>query len=511
MISIGIENFLMIQQTFIKFDDGLTVISGESGSGKSTIIDALCWCIGIENKRTKKVSNAFVTIQLPHDKCIARKSDDSGKSIFFINQKRVFKRDVLAMINHDIIICRQDNRLSFSLENDLRETIDEMIENKLLLLELKESFERFKFMQNKLNALNNIVNEDIEYIKQAIHEISELNLQGDDEDNLITARREQIERLKSYESLQKAREIFMNENTALISQLTNISKCLNSNSPSILDLQQRVDNVIYELQDVYDTIDDIVHNTQLNEDSIHQIDTKLSKIRFIAKKYRVNSIDLIELKQEYENKLHISLNLESEKLQLTEELKLAENELIKIANIVNDIRMSICGKIAYDINSHLRDMKMNDITMQFIFKNKSWTENGNIAIQLHTSNHRILSGGEMSRLLLAIKIATAKVNVPIIFDEIDIGVGGATAHIIGEKLKSLAAICQVIVVTHQAQVAAHSTHHILVSKNNNTATIEVLSNDSQVKEIARMISGQKTTNESIIAAKKLIEDVKSLS
>ena len=122
--SISIENFLVIDNLKLDLRKGLTVISGESGAGKSTVIDAICWCLGIENKRTKGLSNAIITIEFPKQK-IKRISDKNGKTNFYINGKKVNKKDISS--DDLITICRHDNRLSFSLDDDFRYIVDSIL------------------------------------------------------------------------------------------------------------------------------------------------------------------------------------------------------------------------------------------------------------------------------------------------------------------------------------------------------------------------------------------------
>ena len=221
-----------------------------------------------------------------------------------------------------------------------------------------------------------------------------------------------------------------------------------------------------------------------------------------------NSIDLIDLCEKYEQKLTTIENLELKKDHLKNELALAESTFQKISNEVNELRTKVCEKINQSIQTTLNDIMIYDIKLEFklnkLSKNK-WSESGDVEIKI--DNNRNFSGGEISRIFLAIKIATATLNLPIIFDEIDIGVGGATAYKIGQKLKELAKFGQIIVVTHQPQVAACGSNHILVQKNKEHMVAKTLSRQEKIDEIARMISGTTTTHESLMAAEKLIEEV----
>ena len=141
--SILIKNFLIIQSLQLDFKKGLTVISGESGAGKSTIIDAICWCLGIENKRTKDICNVVVKLEF-NDHEVSRESNAQGKSTFFLNGNKVPKKNILNFCSSLITICRQDNRLSFSIDDDFREVIDSMINEQNLLNHLKDKFLSFK-------------------------------------------------------------------------------------------------------------------------------------------------------------------------------------------------------------------------------------------------------------------------------------------------------------------------------------------------------------------------------
>ncbi len=505
--SILIKNFLIIQSLQLDFKKGLTVISGESGAGKSTIIDAICWCLGIENKRTKDICNVVVKLEF-NDHEVSRESNAQGKSTFFLNGNKVPKKNILNFCSSLITICRQDNRLSFSIDDDFREVIDSMINEQNLLNHLKDKFLSFKAIQDEINGLQELCNEDIEYIRFVVDEIEALQLTGNDEEKLVAERREQIEIYKSHESLQKAMKVF--SDGKITSHTSTLVKYLNSDSPKIIELQKRVDSINQELKDVEESIIDIIGISDSNEERIESIDKKLSKLREVAKKYRINTSKLLDFSNEYRQKLDTALNLEVKKNTLNKELNIIQKDFTDISDKFNIARDNACKHLNSKIADVLDEIMMSDIKVEFLLNDCKWSEFGTVSIKLsilcHSNKKRSLSGGEMSRLLLAIKIATANLEIPILFDEIDIGIGGSTAYKIGSKLESLSRLGQIIVVTHQAQVAAHGHSHILVSKEDGKSNIKALSKRQRVEEIGRMISGNKITQESISAAKKLIEE-----
>ena len=203
------------------------------------------------------------------------------------------------------------------------------------------------------------------------------------------------------------------------------------------------------------------------------------------------------------------MNLELKKNALNKQSDIAQQEFTKISNDLNIARERICKNLNIKISEVLDEIMMSDIKVEFSLHGCKWSEFGTVEIKLsilcHSNKKRNLSGGEMSRLLLAIKLATANLETPILFDEIDIGIGGSTAYKIGNKLESLARMGQIIVVTHQAQVAAHGQNHILISKKDGQSSVKILSKAERVEEISRMISGSEVTRESMLAAKKLLE------
>lgn len=203
--SVSIKNFLVIDDLKLDFNSGLTVISGESGAGKSTVIDAICWCLGIENKPTKDIFNAIVGIEF-HEHKIIRTNNAKGKSSFFLDGKKVSKKNLLCT---DLItICTQDSRLAFSLEDNFRKIIDSMLDDSETLPELKNKFLNWKIIQDEITALETLYSEDLDYIQSVLDEIDSLELKGNDEERLVTERREQLDLYKSYESLQKAMKVF---------------------------------------------------------------------------------------------------------------------------------------------------------------------------------------------------------------------------------------------------------------------------------------------------------------
>lgn len=509
LVGIYIENFLSITSLMIKLNDGLTVISGESGAGKSTIVDAICWCLGLQSNRTKNLQLALVKLTFSNDIEITRSSNNCGNSTFKINDNRVTKRHIDSIISSLITICRQDNRLTFSLDDDLINSIDSKIHDQNLLKNLKNSFLEWQCINKTLENLHNSHFEDLDYIQQVVQEIDELKLNGNDEEELVLQRREQIELFKSYESLQKAQNILFqnNESSSISMQLIALAKHLNSNNPRIRELQTRVENILNEIDDIKESVQDIIYNSESNEVILNTIDERLTKIRSIAKKYRITSSELLKFAEHYKEKINIMINLDTERKKYVQKLSAAEQKLNYISNQINNLREGICTIFNCDLVNILNEISMSHISCQLkIIQVDHWSATGNIQVKLHINDNRILSGGEMSRLLLAIKIATADLNIPIIFDEIDIGIGGATAHKIGSTLNNLSVLGQVIVVTHQAQVAAHGKHHILVKQEQSSTHCYTLTFTERIQEIARMISGNTTTNESLLAARKLIDE-----
>ncbi len=498
--SVEIENFLMIDYVKIAFDHGLTVISGESGTGKSTIIDAICWCIGLDNKRNKDLLNARVVIEFSSQCNVSRE----GKNTFKIDGKKINKRKILQ--REFLTICRQDHRLSFSTKDDFRSVIDNLLDDKSELDKLKIAYINYKSINNEIKQLNNIYDEDLDYMRKVISEIESLNLAKNNEEKLVMERREKIEVYKSHESLVKAMQIFKGNGsmTSIVSQFNSIFKHLNSSSPIISKFQQRIEYITNELHDIELSIEDIIARSDSNDAQLDVIDKKLGLIRSTARKYSVMPNALLSLLDDYKKRLYLGENLEVKKERLGKKLALAEEQFSAICIRINELRAIICDDLNSKIRAILDELMMNNVDACFELHKTTWSEYGDVQIRMNIGR-RILSGGEVSRLLLAIKIATASLDIPIIFDEIDIGVGGMTAHKIGSKLRELSNIGQVIVVTHQAQVAAYSVNHILVTRHN-IIKIEKLSIKGRIKEVARMISGSKITNESLSAAKKLIEE-----
>lgn len=499
--SVEVENFLVINRVKVEFRAGLTVISGESGAGKSTIIDAICWCLGIENKRTKDVVGKVI-VEFSGSEIVQISRD--GKN-FKLNGKKISKKELLK--KEFITICRQDHRLSFSTGSDFRDVIDNLLDNKSDLDKLKIVYSNYKEIKNEIDGLKNAFNEDLEYIKNVVLEVESLNLQGNDEEKLVLQRREEIEVYKSHESLVKVMQILKGHGSisGVVSQVENIGRYLNSNSPIISQIQQKVENISSELHDVEATIYDIVSRSDSNEARLDVIDKRICEIRDVARKYRVAPNELQSLLDNYKKRLYLAENTEIKRSELNEKLRVIEKEFSTICSRINQLRQVVCDDLNYKMRAILDELMMADIDAKFdLCQSKLWNEFGNMHVKM-SIGRRILSGGEMSRLLLAIKVATARLDIPIIFDEIDLGVGGATAHKIGSKLRQLGELGQVIVVSHQPQVASHGIDHMLVSRDE-LFKIERLSIDGRINEIARMISGSKTTPESLSAAKKLIEE-----
>jgi DNA repair protein RecN (Recombination protein N) len=492
--TIKLKNFFSFKKAQANFSKGLTVISGESGSGKSTLLEGLFWCLGLSN-RGDTDSLVELVFTAKEDLVIKRQ----GKN-FYLNEKKVTKTAIEAVTKDLIIFAKQESRINFSTKENLLAIVDKFLPAKD---KIKELYKKIKELEKKQAELESLNPEEKDYLEMTVSELSKLELQGNDETEIVLEKRRQIALYKKEEEIEKALDIFNKK--AIISGLIALSRALEGEE-SLLELQKRSDSLLEEARDI-EALLLSQKSSQTRENLLDQLEEKLIKIRSLAKKYRSHPDQLLNFYDKIKEKLVKIEEIDLEKDKIAKNLKKITEEFLLEAENLNQLREPIIAKINQAIKENLKDLLMEGIKVQLQLEEASFSESGNriLLLKIGEGGKRNLSGGEISRLLLAIKIATSDLDKIMVFDEIDLGIGGATAHQVGKKLAQLGKLGQVIVITHQPQVAAYGNHHLLVDKNLDDSSLKILSKEEKIEEIARMISGDLITEESRKAGEKLLE------
>ncbi len=547
---LSIKNIVLIDNLKIDFSGGLCVLTGETGAGKSIILNSLNLVIGsradyslrpkndqiseviaifskIENFKIKNILDS-IGGDNSEEIILKRQLLNDGKSRAFINDHLVTLstlRDLgKELINIESQFSEQgllDNSTHIDILDDFGDYLD-------LMIELEKSWNIWIENKKKLDEMKNSY-EKLESEKERflfnLDEINKLNPRLGEYEKLISYKKKYLNYTKISESLQKVLINFSNDEKGieeLISEniylLDKISELV---SPEIKKIIKNLDSVLIDFQEYKYKLETYLDDDKLSYDSIEEIEEKIYFYNRLSNKHNCKPEKLIEKREEL-LKLNNSNERIEDKIKQNElELKILFENYEKNYNEIHNKRTLNAKKLDNLINSELKDLKLENAQFETVVSvSENLSEKGKskvlFTIKTNKSSNfdeikKISSGGELCRFALALKVVSSKHNKSsIVFDEVDSGIGGAVASAVGERLKKLGKTRQIIVVTHSPQVASLGDEHFKViknfSKNENITYIEKLDEHNKVQEIARMLSGKEITNEAKLAASKLIEN-----
>ena len=540
---------LLIEKAEIFFSSGLNVFTGETGSGKSIIFDCLDFVMGNKTRRSLLKENekrGEVTIEFGIDgmsdvvdfiselsipvleTLIVRRVEFSdGRRKSYINDINC-TTEILKSLGEKIIefVDQKNNSKILRKQNHIN-LLDDFCSNKKKINELKQIWSKLNGQKEKLSNLIKLKNkslEELEFKKKSFLELKKLNLKPGEFEELEIKRKtlkssnKIIEYLKESYDLITQNETNKNITTSII-KLEKISELLSKNK--LLD--ESIDGlnlIINNLDEAERNIQELLKNFSHGDMSLEDIEDRLFEIKRLSRKHNVFADELISLKTELEKDLHEFDNFDEEIKSINEDLLENENKYEKIASLISNIRKEKSEQLSKIVNHELSHLKMDGIKFLINCNEKKektiigkdeivfLMRNNNLAVQ---DLEKIASGGDLSRILLAIKVSLAKKTegLTLIFDEIDRGIGGATAESVGERLSILSKTEQILLITHSPQVAAKANKHWKVSKKITEDGFPIsftreLDENNKKKELARMISGKVVTKEAIAAAEKLM-------
>lgn len=548
LTSIFVKNLILIDHLEVDFTKGLTVFTGETGAGKSIIFDCLMFSLGTRvrsgvlknsdekgtvcsqfdisaQKNLKKFLDEKGLLDNEYTLTLRRDITTDGKSKAYINDIPCTVSQLLEVKEYLIEVCGQhDNKGLLDNSNHIL-LLDKYAELDSKLYGLQNSFTEWKDAQKNLDSLKQKLDKsDIEkdYLQSVISDLENLDLQVDEEDKLIEKRKflQSAARLKT-----NFEESHSGINDTILPELYRIQKSLSKDDEFFKEPLSILETSVIELEECSSLLSKLSDRFGNEDSELEEIETRLFEIKSLARRYMINTNMLFEFLESKRKELSDIENA-NEVIEIArKKVKEKYDQYYKLAKEVSIIRRSKIPNLCNAVNSNFKDLKLENASFKIDIENhnsdNNFTAKGidkiSFLIQTNIGSHydmisKIASGGELSRFLLAIKVATIgiKSTDTIIFDEIDTGVSGATSHSIGKKLSSLSKSVQIIVITHQPQVAAFSNSHFKVTKiaNYNKTSIELtkLENNLKVEEVARLISGKDLSNESVNAAKKLIEE-----
>ena len=546
--SLSIKNYALIEKLAIDFSKGFSIITGETGAGKSIILGALGLVLGkradltsLKNKEDKCVIEAYFDISkynlLPffeandldyEDETIIRREIlPSGKSRAFINDSPVNLQELQELSLFLIDIHSQHQTQELSEEKVQFEIIDAIADNQSTILEYQLLLKSYKLDKSKLNALLKKQSEsskEQDYNTFLLDELVLAHLKSGEQETLESdfEKLNNVEIIK--ESIDKSLAIANQEQIGVMHNLKEIKISLQkiaSFSPEYHSLLERISSLTIEFDDISDELNRCSEKLINDPEQLDLISQKLQLLYNLQKKHQVSSVDeLIEIQTNLENTVLELGNMEEEITALTNSIHNKTKSLDTLSAMIHKKRRDSIPVLSQKLISILETLGMPNVRFKMdINTTSTYFENGKDELQfLFSANKgtdfgllkKVASGGEMSRIMLAVKAILAKYSkLPtLIFDEIDSGVSGEIANRMGEIMKEMSQNMQIFAITHLPQIASKGTSHFKVSKStigeSTQSELKLLSNEERVVEIAQMLSGNVITDSALNHAKALL-------
>lgn len=542
--SLFISSFVIIDQTTVDFDEGMTALTGETGAGKSIIINALEQLCGarasssLVRKGSKKavIEGVFdmndsiqkildeLNIDGDDDLIITKEILDNGRSTIKINYRTVTNSALKQVAPYLLDIHSQyQTQEIFNVKNHLKILQSFMNhQDDSLLSEYHKHYFEYKKISQKIKKLEqeDLSDERIEYYQKQYDELKDFEYT----DEIIDQLEEELRMMKNYESMHKYMTDFneaMSDKQGALNQINDALSALGhmNDTESFSALYDEFYNQYYSMQDIVDRIGTAFDSIDFDEYRFNELQEELFTIHRLQRKYGYSVDDIYQAQTELKEKLDAALNREDVLADLNKQKDQAYHEAYQIASKLTSLREEQ-GLIFVDtLEKELKDLYLPDAKLKVDIKECSLSDTGKDDItfmvsmnkgQAFTPLNETASGGEISRLMLAIKTITMNQNQmnTLVFDEIDTGVSGKVADAIGLKMHSISLNNQVLCITHLPQVAIHADHHYAIKKSSHDeetySTLAVLSEDERIEEIAKMLSGDVVTAEAIDNAKRLL-------
>lgn len=556
LASIRVKNFALVEDTEIHLEKGFTVFTGETGAGKSLLLNAIVLLLGNrasaswvrkgatkaevegqfyfpkDKERLKKLSEMGFDVDDPADPLVVRREFASAEgtvSRIWIQGKAATRAQLQEALGDLIEVSGQHEFLRLNKANYILEIIDTLLEKPALLQDYKSSYEQLKKIQAERSKLDLLSTDSLEFLKIEVTELKDIVRAKD----LATYEEELEQKAKALSSKEKILEqvekcsslidgVSTNETSLGISEILRLldkeTRKLGqfTNTDALLEKLEAVSSPLSDYESELLKIKDSFYDSALNEEDI--VET-LSKLKRLKRKYSVQSAaEFYDLFQAKSAELDQLENLTERREALDKEISKQIVELDKKATTLRAARKKVITPFVAKWEKGVRELGMPHAVFALkLLELQDFTANGKDQVELLFSSNKghelmplakVASGGELSRILLSLKEYVAQ-NISVgvyLFDEVDTGIGGETAHVVGRKLATLAKASQVLVVTHLAQIAAFADEQVLVEKKHASESsrteLRVLDKKERLAELARMLGGQK-----LDSAKKLAEDL----
>ena len=548
LTSLSIKNFALIEHLEINFSDKLSIITGETGAGKSILLGALGLVLGkradltsLKDKDQKCVIEAnfkIATYNLQHffsendidydDTTIIRREIlPSGKSRAFVNDSPINLNELQKLSEFLLDIHSQHQTQELSNEVYQLQILDAIANHQNVIIAYKIDLVAYKSTVNQLKKLHSekdALSKEQDYNSFLLEELLAANLKADEQPELETIfeKLNNVEFIK--EALDKSLLIANDEQIGIVQNLKEIKNTIQKIaglSTDFKDVSERISSVLIEFEDINLEISKQTETLENDPEKLNFVNQKLQTIYALQKKHQVDSIaDLLIIQNQLDNKVVAVGDLESQIEKLDLHLQQLTSKLESSANTISKNRKAAVPLLINQISEILLQLGMPNARFQFdVNQVDHFLPSGKDEVQLLFSANKgtdfgllkkVASGGELSRIMLAIKAILANYSkLPtIIFDEIDTGVSGEIAHKMGDIMKNMSTQMQVFAITHLPQIAAKGQQHFKVFKsdqgNTTISELKLLTEQERVIEIAEMLSGKDISESALQHAKALL-------
>lgn len=548
-----IHHYALIEDSVIEFSGGFSVITGETGAGKSILLGALTLLLGekteVQSIRSgcdsATVSASFhiaepmgahlasylakEELELEDDTLVASRTIKSNGRSSITIQGRLATRSELALITAELldISAQRDHQslLSTSHQLSVLDSFGSCGAEKSAYKSAYDQYQSLKAELERVQADLEAAKREMDYLSYAVDEIEKVNPKPMEDEEIAN----QVQVIASFEHIHEALSQAVSllhgndqglSTLALLHQVKTQLDLAGKADPSLQTLGERLESSTIEIEDIYESVRDYLNGMAYSEEELDRLQGRLAQLQRLKKKYGPNLEAVQAFLAKSKEKLSLSEQGEIVLSKLEKQIKLAYGTLLEQARALQDKRKASALLLSGEVEEKLRTLGMKEAVFSIAFTQTSPTASGidEVSFQICAnpglemrSIKDVASGGELSRIMLAVKTSLAQSDaIPtLIFDEVDAGIGGSVALSVAEQLKNLARTHQVIVITHLASIASKADHHLVVSKEIRNAmsysTISPVKGEQRQREIARMLSGDDTSQESLGHARKLLE------
>ena len=550
LLEISIKNFAIIESISLNFEKGMTVLTGETGAGKSIIIDAMNMMLGarattevirhgapkaeieglfsIESNRALEDIFDEQGLELSDEIIIRREILQNGRSISRVNGQMV-NLSVLRTIGQQLVdIHGQHDQEELMRPHRHIQMLDEFGDTSFF--ELKEayqmSFDNYRRMRKQVLDIKKNQQEHkarIEMLEFQMAEIEAANLKAGEDVTLNQERDRLLNHKHIADTLTNAYSMLDNEE---FSSLANVRSAMNDMEsleefdPEYREISSSLSESYYVLEDITKRLESIIDDLDFDGNRLMQVESRLDLIHTITRKYGGSVDDVLEYfaKITDEYNLLTGNNLSSEDMEI--ELKKLEKNLVDLAGQVAQARHKIAQDLEAEIKQELQDLYMEKAQFQVRFSKGKFSREGNESVEFYISTNpgedfkplvKVASGGELSRLMLAIKSAFSRKEgkTSIVFDEVDTGVSGRVAQAIAQKIHKIGQNGQVLAISHLPQVIAIADYQFFIEKISNdhstVSTVRLLTVEERIEEVAKMLAGENVTEAALTQARELLQ------